>query len=115
MLRFTVAGAEDESVQEIPALIGAIVKSRSWLYRILRGEAASQRDLAAQEGYDERYVSRLLPLAFLSTEITEAVIDGKQPEHRILDTLLGKLPLDWNQQRYLLAPAELKSVRRSTL
>ena len=105
VLRFKVAGAEDESVQEAPALISAIVKSRGWLDRILRGEAASQRDLAAQEGYDERYVSRLLPLAFLSPEITEAVLDGKQPEHWSLDTLLGKVPLDWNEQRDVLNPS----------
>ena len=103
VLRFKVAGAEGESVQEAPALIGAIVKSRGWLDRILRGDAASQRDLAAQEGYDERYVSRLLPLAFLSPEITEAVLEGTQPEHWSLNTLLGKVPLDWTEQRDLLS------------
>ena len=102
VLRFKVAGAEGESVQEAPALISAIVKSRGWLDRILRGEAANQRDLAAQEGYGERYVSRVLPLAFLSPEITEAVLEGKQPEHWTLDTLLGKVPLDWNEQHALL-------------
>ena len=96
VLRFKVTGAEDASVQEAPALIGATVKSRGWLAQILRGEAASQRDLAAQEGYDERYVSGLLPLAFLSPEIREAVLESKQPEHWSLDTLLGKVPLDWN-------------------
>lgn len=31
VLRFKVAGSEDESVQEAPALICAIVKSRGWL------------------------------------------------------------------------------------
>ena len=102
VLRFKVTGAEDGSSREAPALISAIVKSRGWLDRILRGEVSSQRELAATEGYDERYVSRLLPLAFLSPEITEAVLDGKQPEHWSLDTLLGKVPLDWNEQRSLL-------------
>jgi site-specific DNA recombinase len=102
VLRFKVAGAESECVQEAPALISAIVRSRGWLDRILCGEVASQRDLAAQEGYDERYVSRLLPLAFLSPEITEAVLEGTQPEHWSLDTLLGKVPLDWSAQRALL-------------
>jgi site-specific DNA recombinase len=103
VLRFKVAGAEDESTRDAPALIGAVVKSRGWLDRILRGEVSSQRDLAAQEGYDERYVSRLLPLAFLSPEITEAVLEGKQPEDWSLDTLLGKVPLDWAEQRHLLS------------
>ena len=102
VLRFKVTGAKDDSIQESPALINAVVKSRGWLDRILRGDAASQRDLAAQEGYDERYVSRLLPLAFLSPEITEAVLEGTQPEHWSLDTLLGKVPLDWSAQRALL-------------
>jgi site-specific DNA recombinase len=65
-------------------------------------DAASQRDLAAKEGLDERYVSRLLPLAFLSPEITEAILEGTQPQHWCLDTLLGRVPLNWQDQRKLL-------------
>ena len=103
VLRFKVAGAEDDQNRAAPALISAVVKSQGWLDRILRGEVSSQRDLAAQEGYDERYVSRLLPLAFLSPEITEAVLEGRQPEHWSLDTLIGKVPLSWSEQRALLA------------
>jgi site-specific DNA recombinase len=101
-IRIKVAG-DDSRSQEAPALLSALVKSRGWLEQILRGEPTSQRDLAAKEGYDERYVSRLLPLAFLSPEITEAVLDGTQHEHWSLDTLLGNVPLDWNEQRRLFS------------
>jgi len=99
-LRFTIAGDKGGAKQE--AFVAAVVRSRSWLDRILSGDAASQRDLSAKEGMDQRYVSRLLPLAFLSPEITEAILDGTQPQHWCLDTLLGKVPLDWQDQRKFL-------------
>ena len=104
VLRFKVDGREKQSQQGDKALIGAIVKSRGWLELILNGDVTSQRELAAKEGYDERYVSRLLPLAFLAPDLTEAVLAGTQPEHWSLETLLGKVPLDWQEQRKLHLP-----------
>ena len=36
------------------------------------------RALAHAYGTDERYVARILPLAFLSSQVTRAVLDGSQ-------------------------------------
>jgi len=82
-----------------PALIHAIARAHDWVERILNGDATNQRAIAAETGLDERYVSRLLPLAFLAPDLTEAILEGKQPAHLSLETCLGNIPANWQQQR----------------
>lgn len=83
----------------VPSLIRAISRAHDWVDRILRGEAVNQRSIAKETGLDERYVSRIIPLAFLAPDLTEAIIEGKQAAHLSLDTCLRHIPDDWNQQR----------------
>jgi site-specific DNA recombinase len=89
-------------MREIDSLVKAIANARGWLECILRGEACNQRDLAKQTGYDERYVSRLLPLAFLAPDLMDSVLHGTQPVGWSLGALLSNVGADWNEQRKLL-------------
>jgi site-specific DNA recombinase len=82
----------------IPSLVKAVVNARDWMERILRGEATNQRDLARQTGFDERYISRILPLAFLAPDITEMILDGTQPEHWYLDRIASNIDYEWSKQ-----------------
>jgi hypothetical protein len=66
--------------------------------RILRGQIPNQRALAKQTGFDERYISRIIPLAFLAPDITEAILDGKQDPHLSLEKCVNELPLEWALQ-----------------
>jgi hypothetical protein len=89
-------GAKPHSVT---SLLRAISRAHEWVDRILRGEAFNQRSIAKETGLDERYISRVIPLAFLAPDLTEAILEGKQAAHLSLDTCLGNIPDDWNQQR----------------
>ena len=84
---------------EVPSLIRAISRAHDWVERILRGEVVNQRSIAKETGLDERYISRIIPLAFLAPDLTEAILEGRQPVHLSLDTCLEHIPEDWNQQR----------------
>ncbi|HTU50883.1 MAG TPA: recombinase family protein, partial [Acidobacteriaceae bacterium] len=84
---------------EVPSLIRAISRAHDWVDRILRGQAVNQRSIAKQTGLDERYVSRIIPLAFLAPDLTEAILEGRQAPGLSLDTCLGSIPGDWNLQR----------------
>lgn len=86
----------------VPSLIRAMARAHNWVDRILRGEAVNQRSIAKETGLDERYVSRIIPLAFLAPDLIEAILEGKQAAHLSLDGCLGNVPHDWNEQRTLL-------------
>ncbi|MEI9931696.1 MAG: hypothetical protein WDM89_14430 [Rhizomicrobium sp.] len=88
-----------------PVLIKAIVKSHRWFNMLRDGEVESISDLARAEEVQRTYPSRIIPLAFLAPDITEAILDGRQPIDLSLDRLLETmpLPLAWDAQRKMLA------------
>lgn len=71
--------------------------------RILRGEIPNQRALAKETGFDERYISLIIPLAFLAPDITEAILEGRQAADLSLEKCVEKIPLEWTLQRTTLA------------
>ncbi len=83
----------------VPSLIRAVARAHDWLDRIFRGELTNQRALAEATGLDERYVGRILPLAFLAPDLTEAILEGKHAPHLSLENFRGYVPVDWNEQR----------------
>ena len=60
--------------------------------------------LAKQESVSPSYFTRLVRLSYLAPDITQAILDGRQPSHLTADKLLthSRLPLSWQDQRTLL-------------
>jgi ParB-like chromosome segregation protein Spo0J len=87
-----------------PTLIKAIARGRAWFEELAAGRARSLRELAERDGITRRYVRRLVDLAFLSPELVEAILQGRQPVELTATRLTElDLPLDWTDQRSLLA------------
>jgi site-specific DNA recombinase len=87
-----------------PTLIKAIARGRAWFEELAAGRARSLRELAERDGITRRYVRRLVDLAFLSPELVEAILHGQQPVELTATRLTElDLPLDWTDQRRLLA------------
>jgi hypothetical protein len=87
-----------------PALVKAIARGRQWFEDLVSGRAGSLVEIAKAEGVTDRYVARLLPLAFLAPDIVTSVLAGTQPVHLTTEMLTRRanLPLDWEEQRALL-------------
>jgi DNA invertase Pin-like site-specific DNA recombinase len=87
-----------------PTLIKAIARGRAWFEELAAGRARSLRELAERDGITRRYVRRLVDLAFLCPELVEAILQGRQPVELTATRLTElDLPLDWTDQRRLLA------------
>ena len=83
----------------VPSLIRAVARAHHWVGLILRGDATTQRSIAAETGLDARYVSRILPLAFLAPDLTEAILEGTHSPDLALGSCLENLSADWVEQR----------------
>src|SRR5205823_704547 len=102
-MRLAVPGTNDRSKCD-PTLIKAIARGRAWFEELAAGRARSLRELAERDGITRRYVRRLVELAFLSPELVEAILHGRQPVELTATRLTQlDLPLDWTDQRSLLA------------
>jgi hypothetical protein len=96
-----VIDADDSTRKTDVALLRAVARGHKWFEELASGRAAFAREIAAREGVDERFVRRLIPLAFLSPSIVEAIADGRQPITLTKEALSrGRLdiPPDWDKQ-----------------
>ena len=94
----------NHSARPDPALIKAIARGRGWFDELATGRALSLQALAERDGITRRYIRRLVGLAYLSPELVEAILQGRQPLELTATRLTElDLPLDWTEQRRLVA------------
>ena len=103
--RLVIEGGGNRSVPTVDAaLIKAVVRAHTWFDDLVAGRAESLKAIAKAESLSDRYVSRLMPLAFLAPEIVAAVLAGTQPVDLTAESLINHtdLPLSWTEQNTLL-------------
>jgi hypothetical protein len=94
----------NHSAKRDPALIKAIARGRAWFDQLATGRAPCLQALAKRDDITRRYIRRLIGLAFLSPELVEAILQGRQPVELTATRLTElDLPSDWTEQRGLLA------------
>jgi site-specific DNA recombinase len=85
-------------------LIKLLIRAHRFNAAVVGSPGARFAALAKQEGVSRSYFTRLVRLSYLAPDITQAVLDGRQPPHLTADKLLAhsRLPLAWHEQRMLL-------------
>ncbi len=85
-------------------LIGRLAKGYLWFEQLRTGAATSLAEIAEREGITVPMVRRACDLAFLSTDMIEAILAGEQPVE--INTEAFKvsypLPIGWEEQRRVL-------------
>lgn len=75
-----------------PYLINAIVKSHYWHKLLLDGKVKSVKEIQELEGLtDNTYIKDILKLKFISSSLTEQILNGTQPNDLSLQTLLMRI------------------------
>ena len=76
----------------------ALARGHRWLAMLESGEVKTMRELAAREGVDNSYVSRMINLTLLPSWMVAAILDDTLPNHVTLFDLAVDPPVVWATQ-----------------
>jgi hypothetical protein len=82
-------------------LIRLLIRARLFNAALVGRVGVPVAALAKREGVSPSYFTRLVRLSFLAPDITQAILDRRQPRDLTADKLLAHshLPLTWHEQR----------------
>jgi site-specific DNA recombinase len=99
------AAMEDSGVPEVArneSLIQSIVRAHAWVDCLRDGAHESVEQLAEKNRLHPKVVRQALRLAFLSPDVTSAILERGQPTGLSLARIPKLLPLPWAEHRRLL-------------
>jgi len=77
----------------------ALARGHRWLAMLESGKVKNLTEIAALEGVDNSYVSRMVNLTTLAPDIVEAILEDALPDHLTLFDLAVDPPALWEDQR----------------
>ena len=85
-------------------LIGRLARGYLWFEELRTGAVSSLAEIAEREGIEVPMVRRACDLAFLSTDMIEAILAGEQPVELNSEAfkVAYPLPIGWEEQRRVL-------------
>ena len=85
-------------------LVKLLIKAHLFNATLCDSDGEPFAALAKLQGVSPSYFTRLVRLSYLAPDITEAILDGRQPRDLTADQLLAhsRLPLGWPEQRNVL-------------
>jgi len=85
-------------------LIKLLLRARRFHATLVNSECVPFAVLAEREGVSRSYFTRLVRLSYLAPDITQAILDGRQPRDLTPEKFLehSRLPLAWHDQRIVL-------------
>jgi DNA invertase Pin-like site-specific DNA recombinase len=101
--RTRIENDQNQSIDEPDvSLIHAIARAHLWLKALSDGTYQSVEELAGVAKWNPKVIRKVLRLAFLAPDITEAIVFGSQPKSLSLSELQGISAQSWDEQRRLL-------------
>jgi site-specific DNA recombinase len=103
-IRMLIEGSDSFAAKPDARLIKLLIRARRFNATLVDGDGVPFATLAKREGVSPSYFTRLVRLSYLAPDITQAILDGRQPGDLTADKLLAhsRLPLTWHEQRTVL-------------
>jgi hypothetical protein len=103
-IRMVIDGTDPFAAKPDARLIKLLLRARRFNAALAQGEGIHFAALAQREGVGRSYFTRLVRLSYLAPDITQAILDGRQPRDLTAEKLLehSRLPLAWHDQRIAL-------------
>lgn len=81
-----------------PHILKALGRAWAWRRRLEAGEVATIHDLAKAEGFTDRFVSRVMRLAYLSPDVLVWLVIKRDPPSVSVNELIEATYLPWSEQ-----------------
>ena len=81
-----------------PHVLRAIARAWNWRRKLERGEASTIADIANAEKVTDRFVSRMMRLAYLAPDVLEKLVIHRIPPALSLNDLMAIADLPWPEQ-----------------
>jgi hypothetical protein len=81
-----------------PHLVHAIARAWRWRRQLERGDVTTLDDIAAAEKVSDRFVSRMLRLAYLCPAVLEVLLVQRRPCALSIKDLIDTAKLPWRDQ-----------------
>jgi len=81
-----------------PHVLRAIARAWNWRRKLESGAASTIQDIAAAEKVSDRFVSRMMRLAYLSPEVLEYLVIRRVPPALSLNDLVAVADRPWAEQ-----------------
>ena len=94
-----VEGDNGGETRHNESLIQSIVRAHGWMRSLHDGACRSIEELAKASSLHPKVVRQALRLAFLSPDVTTAILEGRQPKGLALAQIPKLLPLSWREHR----------------
>jgi hypothetical protein len=79
-------------------VLRAIARAWSWRRRLETGAASTIHDIAAAEKVSDRFVGRMMRLAYLSPSVLETLVITRKPPAISINDLMAVAELPWFEQ-----------------
>jgi site-specific DNA recombinase len=104
-IRMLIDGTDPfAAVKPNARLIKLLVRAHRFNTTLVQSDGVAFAALAVREGVSRSYFTRVVRLSYLAPDITQAILEGRQPRDLTADKLLqhSRLPLGWHDQRAAL-------------
>ena len=91
------AGLRDVRAQS-PQVLRAVARAWKWRRQLETGVASTIQDIAAAEKVSDRFVGRMIRLAYLSPTVLETLVITRKPPAISINELMTVAELPWSEQ-----------------